>query len=311
MGEGAPMDILVINADMLAQSVIQQVFKHSSHKVTYQQSFQDAWQQIVENGYRMIIADATSSQQAVQHFIKQVHENRERLGKIYILLLTNKGQNGNLIENLGTGADDYLSTPIIPHELKARVTVGERILTMGTELTRARDQMENLAMYDTLTGLMNRQAFYKVAEGELERARRIALGMIVIAIDINNFKAINQQHGHAIGDEVLQIVAQIIREKCRPYDCIGRWENDKFMIALPGLISADAEKIVTRILAGVQSTQISLMDGSSLELRLSAGIAAAMNINAYVEIEAFLQSALQAMLNSKQEGEEQIVVNYL
>jgi diguanylate cyclase (GGDEF)-like protein len=305
------MDILVVNAEMLAQSVIQQVFKNSKHKVTYQQSFQDAWQLVVENGFRMIIADASTSQPAVQHFIKQVHENREKLGKIYVLLLTNKGQNGNLIENLGTGADDYLSAPLIPHELKARVTVGERILSMGAELVRSREQMENLAMYDSLTGLMNRQAFYKVAEGELERARRIAQGMTVIAIDINNFKTINQQHGHAIGDEVLQIVAQIIREKCRPYDCIGRWENDKFMIALPAVIGTDAEKIVSRIVAGVQSANVSLMDGSTLDLRLSAGIATAMNINAYVEVDAFLHGAVQAMLNSKQKGEEQVVVTYL
>ena len=305
------MDILVVNAEMLTQSVIQQVFKHGGNKVAFQQSFQDAWQLLVDNGYRMVIVDATSSPQAVQHFIKQVHENRERLGKIYILLLINKGQTGNLIENLDTSVDDYLSVPVIPHELKARVAAGERLLAMNAELMRAREQMENLAMYDSLTGLMNRQAFYKVAEGELERARRIAQGLTVIAIDVNNFKAVNQKHGVAIGDEVLQIVAQIIREKCRPYDCIGRWENDKFMIALPGVISTDAEKIVTRIVAGVQSTHISLVDGGTLQLRLSAGIATAMNINAYVEVDAFLQNALQAMLNSKQEGEEQVVVNYL
>jgi two-component system cell cycle response regulator len=305
------MDILVVNVDMIGQSVIQQVLKHNNHRVTIQMNFQDAWKQVEENGFRMIIADATTSQQAVQHLITQVQENRERLGKIYILLLTDKGQNGNLIENLGSGADDYLSKPIIPHELKARVAIGERLLSMNKELILARDQLENVAMYDNLTGLMNRQAFFKVAEGELERARRIAFGMSVIAIDINNFKGINSAHGHDIGDDVLQIVAGIIREKCRPYDCIGRWENDKFIIALPGVISADAEKIVTRIVAGVQSSEISLLDGSSLNIRLSAGITSAMNINAYIEIDTFLQSALQAMMNSKQEGEEQVVVNFL
>jgi two-component system, cell cycle response regulator len=305
------MDILVVNVDMIGQSVIQQVLKHNNHRVTFQMNFQDAWKHVEENGFRMIIADATTSQQAVQHLIKQVQENRERLGKIYILLITDKGQNGNLIENLGSGADDYLSKPIIPHELKARVTVGERLLSMSRELTQARDQLENVAMYDNLTGLMNRQAFFKVSEGELERARRITQGMSVIAIDINNFKAINAKHGHDIGDDVLQIVAGIIREKCRPYDCIGRWENDKFLITLPGVISSDAEKIVTRVVAGVQSSEISLMDGSSLNIRLSAGITTAMNINAYIEIDTFLQSALQAMMNSKQEGEQQVVVNYL
>ena len=63
-------------------------------------------------------------------------------------------------------------------------------------------------------------------------------------------------------------------------------------------------------MAGLQSTNVTLMDGSSLNIRLSAGIAAAMNINAYVEMDAFLQSALQAMLNSKKEGDEPVVVNH-
>lgn len=305
------MNILVVNTEVLAQSVIEQALKHSGHRLTFQQSYQDAWTQVLDNGFRMIIADATSSRQALGHFLRQVHEQRERLGKIYVLLLTAKGQNGDLDDHLGAGADDYLAAPLIPHEIKARVAVGERILAMGAELVRARDQLENLAMYDPLTGLMNRQAFYKVAQGELERARRIAQGLCVIAIDVSDFRLINERHGVAVGDEVLALVAGLIREKCRPYDCLGRWENDKFMIVLPGVIHADAEKIVARIMAGLGSTHIALLDDSRLEVRLTAGIAAAMNINAYAEIDAFIQSALGAMQTSKQQGEPTVVVNYL
>jgi diguanylate cyclase (GGDEF)-like protein len=105
---------------------------------------------------------------------------------------------------------------------------------------------------------------------------------------------------------VLQIVARIIREKSRPYDCIGHWGGDQFTIALPGVVSSDAEKITKRILSGVQASEISFTDGPALEIRLSAGVASTQNINAYAEIDTFIQSAVVAMNNARQNKDEEI-----
>lgn len=305
------MDILVISNDLMERSVIQQVLVHSNHNVTLAENATDAWKFISDNGIRFVIADASTREQAVHQFIQRVRSNPGLFGHTYILLLLNKGQNGDLVATLGVGADDYLNKPIAPQELKARVSVGVRILTMGDTLTQARSQLDNLAMYDDLTGLMNRQAFYKVAQGELERARRASEGVSIIALDVDNFKAINTQHGQQVGDNVLQIVAQVIREKSRPYDCIGRWAGDQFTIVLPGIVSGDAEKIAKRILAGVQASEITLSDGSALEVKLSVGIASTQIINAYAEVDTFIQSAVLAMSSSKQNESEEVSVVYV
>lgn len=305
------MDILVMSNDLMERSVIQQVLEHSDHKVIFAENIKETWKLISEAGLRFVIADASTQEQGVHQLIQHVRSNSNLFGHTYILLLLNKGQNGNLVASLGVGADDYLNKPVSPQELKARVSVGVRILSMGDTLMQARDQLENLAMYDNLTGLMNRQAFYKIAQGELERARRTSEGVSVIALDVDNFKAINTQHGHAVGDNVLQIVAQIIREKSRPYDCIGRWAGDQFTIVLPGVVSTDAEKIIRRILSGVQSSEISLADGQALEIKLSAGVASAQTINAYAEIDTFIQSAVLAMKNSQQNQDEEISVVFV
>ncbi len=305
------MEILVISTDLMERTVIQQVLQHSNHKVTFVETVKDAWKLIVEQGFRFTIADASVDEQSIHQLIQHVRSNPNLPGHTYILLLLNKGQNGTLIASLGVGADDYLNKPVAPQELKARVSVGVRILSMGDTLLQARDQLENLAMYDNLTGLMNRQAFYKVAQGELERARRASEGVSVIAFDVDNFKAINTKYGHAVGDNVLQIVAQLIREKCRPYDCIGRWAGDQFTIVLPGVVSTDAEKISKRILTGVQSSDISLTNGPALEIRLSAGIASTQTINAYAEIDTFIQNAVMAMKHSKQNKDEEVGVVFV
>lgn len=305
------MDILVINTDLMDRSVIQQVLQYSNHRVTFTENPGEAWKLIADGRFRFIIADASGQGQSIHHLIQQARSKPELVGLVYFLLIIQKGQDGNLISSLGVGADDYLNKPIIPQELKARVSVGERILSMSATLTERRDQAEILPMYDELTGLLNQPAFYRVAQGELERGRRTSGEFCVIAIDVDNFKAINENHGREIGDEVLQIVANIIREKCRPYDCIGRWGGDQFSMALSGIVSADAEKITKRILTGVQITNISLPDSTALVVRLSAGIATSQNINAYAEIDSFIQSAVQAISTSKQSQEEAISVTII
>jgi two-component system, cell cycle response regulator len=300
------MEILVISDDLMERSVIQQVLEQSEHTVTFVAAVREARELIAKGGFRFVLVDASREEENVHKFIQHVRGNPDLPGQPYILLLINKGQSGKLVSNLGVGADDYLNKPVTPQELKSRVSVGVRILSMGDTLLQARNQLENLAMYDTLTGLMNRQAFYMLAQGELERARRASEGLSVIALDVDNFTTINSEYGRAVGDDVLQIVARIIREKSRPYDCIGRWAGDQFTIALPGVVSTDAEKITKRVLSGVQASEISFTDGPVLEIKLSAGIASTQTINAYAEIDAFIQSAVVAMDTARQNKDEDI-----
>ena len=249
------MDILVINTDLVDRSVIQQVLEHGGHKVTFVESAEDGWKLIADGHFRFVIADISTQELEIYQLIHQTHTRSGSIGQTYFLILVKKGLSEKLNAGLEAGADDYLNTPITPQELKTRVTVGVRILFMGETLSNARDQLESMALYDPLTSLMNRQALHKIAQGELERARREANGISLIAMDVKNLKAINDTHGRNVGDDVLQVVAKLILEKSRPYDCIGRWEDDKFVIVLPGVVSSDAEKIANRILNGVAASR--------------------------------------------------------
>ena len=189
--------------------------------------------------------------------------------------------------------------------------VGLRLLNLSRDLEEARNQLEGVPVYDPLTGLVNREAFYIQAKAEMERARRASAGVSFIVMDVDNFKAINEQFGRGIGDEVLQIATHIIREKSRPYDCIGRWAGDQFSIVLPGVLSSDAEKIANRILTGIRSSGITLEDGTALEIKLSAGIATTQTVNAYANVDAFIQSAVQAMNTAQEDKEVEINILFL
>jgi diguanylate cyclase (GGDEF)-like protein len=209
------------------------------------------------------------------------------------------------------GTDDLIRQPLHVTELQLRVQMAERVLALTENLASARDQLENHAVFDTLTGFMNRAAFIRQAAGELERSRRASLPLSLIALDIDNFKTINDLFGTKMGDEVLEIVAQVIREKSRPYDCMGRWTGDEFVLALPGVIGADTEKIAGRIIAGVRGTRIEVPKEPPLNVKVSAGIASLARISTSTEIETVIQQARQAVTRAKEAGGNQIFLVYL
>jgi len=297
------MKILALNNDPMERTVIQQLLMHVGHELIWADDSETAMQLLQEGEVRFVLADRTTTDMDGKQFIKRVRD-AEPPYYIYILLMTDQIEE---IDNATprTGADDYLQKPINPLELKSRVRIGQRILNLGDSLVAAKDTMERVAMYDTLTGVLNQKAFLILSRGELERARRGQSPFSMIAMDIDNFKAINDKYGENIGNDVLVVMAKAMREKSRPYDGMGRYEADLFLISLPGVIGLDAEKIANRILKGIFNTNISLLDGTELSVSVSAGIVCATRINAATEVEALLQTAKEAVAHAKRAGGNQ------
>jgi diguanylate cyclase (GGDEF)-like protein len=186
------------------------------------------------------------------------------------------------------------------------VHIGERILGLGDNLVQAKDALEHMAMFDPLTKLLNQQAFISLARGELERARRTQSPLSLIALDIDNFKEINEKYGREIGDDVLVVISQAIREKSRPYDNVGRHEDDMFLIPLPGVVGQDAEKIAQRILKGILNTDIALLDGTVLNVNISIGVVSSMRITVNMEVDLLIEKAKELLSAIKRNGGNQV-----
>lgn len=297
------MKILVLNKDMTERTVIQQVLIQNGHEILSADNSETAIQLLQGEGIRFVIADRVNTDITEKQFVRQVRDARPP-HYIYILLLTARVEESD-ITSPRTSADDYLQKPIVPLELRSRVHLGERILNLGDSLLEAKDTLDRVAMYDTLTGALNQQAFLIFSRGELERARRGQAPLSLIALDIDNFKAINDKYGENIGNDVLSVISRGIREKSRPYDGVGRYEADLFLIVLPGVIGQDAEKIAERILKGILNTNISLLDGRELKVGISAGIVSATRITASTEMESLIEQAMEAVAHAKREGGNQ------
>ncbi|MGZ9223518.1 MAG: GGDEF domain-containing response regulator [Anaerolineales bacterium] len=297
------MKILVVNKDIKERMVIQQALGQNGHEIVSAEDSETAMQLLQLGGLRFVIADRVSTDVDNKQFVKRVRDAKPPY-YVYILLLTPKVEESD-ITTPHIDADDYLQKPILPAELKSRVRIGERIMNLGDHLLEARDTLQRVAMYDTLTGTLNQKAFLNYSRAELERARRGQAPFSLVALDIDDFKSINDKYGENIGNDVLNLIAQAIREKSRPYDGVGRYEADMFLITLPGVIGQDAEKISDRILKGILNTNISLMDGREIKVGISAGVACSTRISASMEIENIIEHAKEAVAHAKREGGNQ------
>jgi diguanylate cyclase (GGDEF)-like protein len=297
------MKILVLDKDVAERTVIQQVVQQNGHEIVSAENSDDAMRLLQEGDIRFVIADRVTTDMDDKRFIKSIRDAKPPY-YIYILILTAKAHETEII-TLPNGADDFVLKPLVPMELKPRVHLGERILGLGDHLAKAKNTLERIAMFDTLTGTLNQKAFLRFSSGELERARRGQTPLSLIALDIDDFKSINQKYGENIGNDVLAVIAKAIREKSRPYDGVGRYAEDMFLIILPGVIGQDAEKIAERLLKGILNTNITLLDGREVKVSVSAGVASTTRITVATEMEALIRHATEAVAHAKREGGNQ------
>ena len=173
-----------------------------------------------------------------------------------------------------------------------------------TEYKKLQAHLENMATIDSLTGLANRQAFMQRAKNEFNRARRYARPLTVVMIDIDHFKAINDQHGHAVGDDVLRQAADICQSSLRGSDFMGRVGGEEFVLLLPDTPHTNAYHVAERMRAHLHETPIELDDGTTLNITASFGVAPMNEDDS--DFDALLERADEAMYHAKHEGRNQV-----
>jgi two-component system, cell cycle response regulator len=202
---------------------------------------------------------------------RRIRQAGGRSSYSYVILLTGKDGQKDKLEAMEAGADDYLAKPFDQLELKARLLVGKRIVSLHEELVSARESMRYAATHDSLTGTMNRGEILDFLNRELERARRYGKPLSIILADVDNFKSVNDSLGHLFGDEALKEVARRFRSKTRIYDGVGRYGGEEFLIVL-----ADCDLVAALVKA--DDLRVAIDEKPIESARLSRQITVSMGV---------------------------------
>jgi diguanylate cyclase (GGDEF)-like protein len=303
------MKILVINNDLMERSVIQQVLQANKHEIVSVPNSAGAMQLLQLGDIRFVIADRATTDVDEQQFISRLREANPPY-YIYVLLITPKVSDSDAASTRA-GADDYLHKPVVPLELKSRVQIGERVLGLGDNLAQAREALDQTAMFETRTKMLNPTAFLSISKGELERARRNQAPLSLIALQVNNLREISEKHGPGVGNDVLVMVSQAIRDKSRPYDGTGLFDENIFLLPIPFVFGQDAVKIANRLFKGVQNTDLTLLDGTTIQLNISVGVVSTARVAVTTEMEALIEKAREALTHAQRNGGNQLETVFL
>jgi diguanylate cyclase (GGDEF)-like protein len=223
----------------------------------------------------------------------------------YLILLTSQSGEDDLVAGLEAGADDYIAKPFKPAELKARLRAGRRILALQDELVTERNLFQSRAERDPLTRLWNHAEIFRILDRELARAAREGQTVAVIIGDLDRFKAINDTFGHLAGDTVVRAVAETMTSLLRPYDGVGRYGGDEFLVVLPGVDPEQAVVLAERLRSAIAAQPVDTSEGL-VPVAMSLGVAAC-GCGAANTAEALVRAADAALYRAKRTGANRVV----
>jgi diguanylate cyclase (GGDEF)-like protein len=225
----------------------------------------------------------------------------------YFLIAAFAGMVGAVLTTLSTwGFIPYSSWTFRAVEIGMLIDATLLALALAYQLRVSQEEKlraERLAQLDPLTGLNNRRAFYDRTSPLWAHALRHGHPVSVMVLDIDRFKEINDRHGHAHGDEVLRVLANILRHSVRQGDVLARWGGEEFIVFLPETGERDAAALAERLRAEFAETRIA-REGGATAVTASFGIAQKAEHD--LTLDTLIAAADECLYQSKQQGRNRV-----
>ena len=303
------MKILIADDELISRKMLEGVLTGWGYEVSIAQDGVEALHALRgENPPEIAILDWVMPGLEGSQICESVRKHQQ--GKyIYLLLVTAKACSEDIVRGLQAGADDYLIKPFDLLELQARLIAGRRVLDLQEQLIASRELLRHQAARDSVTGAWNYRGIMEIMHRELSRSRREVRPLGVILADIDHFKRINGAFGHLAGDAVLQQVARRMTTTMRPYDHIGRYGGEEFLMVLPGSDEAGTATFGERVRARLAEEPVHHAD-KTIPVTMSLG-AVVYAPPRPVEIHTLLHAADAALYRAKNGGRNRIEMGSL
>ncbi|MGI9365042.1 MAG: PleD family two-component system response regulator [Rhizobiaceae bacterium] len=230
----------------------------------------------------------------------------DRTRMIPMLLVTQEGDDAALLRGIDLGVNDYVSRPVDPNELMARVRTQVKRKRLNDQLRESVQQTMEMAIKDSLTGLNNRRYFDRHMQNLFNKSSVSGKALSLVVLDIDHFKQVNDTYGHQAGDDVLKCFAERLLKNIRGKDLACRFGGEEFVIAMPETDQELAFIVADRIRRETSAHPIIAANGSiQIAITVSAGISTL--VGAHDSIEDMIKRADEALYIAKHNGRNQVV----
>lgn len=295
--------ILIAEDDAVSRRLLESVLQKWGYDVVATTNGIEAWDVLRKEDVRLAILDWMMPGMDGVEVCRRVRM-REDGNYVYLILLTALSCKDSLVRGLEAGADDYLTKPFDPHELKVHLRAGRRILDLQAALIDARERLRDKAARDPLTGLWNRSAINDILQREVMRAERYRTPLCVVMGDLDHFKRVNDTYGHMAGDAVLYNAAKRMASSLRPYDSLARYGGEEFLLVIPECNGAEGMELAERIRACIGADPIDTSEGR-ISITISLGVAT-RGAGGKTYGEALIRAADAALYRAKHRGRNRV-----
>lgn len=301
---GSGADILLVEDSAALAANIEAALATDNHRVEIYARCDDALARLKERDFDLIIIALMLDGQDGLRLCSQVRST-ESTRHTAILTIVDEGDIERLTKGLDLGVNDCIFTPVDRHELLARARTLVHGKRYQDRLRASYERSIEMALTDGLTGLYNRRYFETHLRTLLDRSRAAGRPLSLIMLDVDNFKTINDSHGHGAGDDVLRETARRLNANVRTFDTVARIGGDEFVILMPGSGRAEALAAAERVHAGLIGTPVPLANGAPISITASVGVAEA-DVSRD-DVAASLERADEALYEAKRRGRNCVV----
>jgi len=290
--------ILLIDDDQPVYDAVRELLADSTGEIIWANRPEPGIRMALNEAPDLILLDVNMPKMdglKVCRHLKETESTRD----IPILFLTVERNIDSLARALDLGGTDYILKPFHEIDLRARVRAALRTKRMI-------DLLKEQARIDALTGLSNRAAMDAALQSAHAAYQRLGQPFALLMLDVDNFKIINDQHGHGIGDDLLREVARALQVSSRPYDTPCRFGGDEFGVVLGQTEGIDAGRAANRILTALADVGLRRDAETTIGVTCSAGLASTSVLSPEFGAEEIVKAADEALYRAKREGRNRL-----
>jgi diguanylate cyclase (GGDEF)-like protein len=304
-----PLPLLLLVEDSQTTTALLSKYLGHTYRLLHAKDGVQAWEALEKNpDIAIVITDIHMPNMSGHQLLVKIRKSDgDHHKNLPVIVMTTAEDNVDRNLAFLNGANDFITKPIDEMELVARLNVHYRLARTIRELEVSKKALAEQATTDSLTKLKNRRAFFENGAKALAMARRYVSDLSVLLLDIDHFKKINDTYGHAVGDDALIVVAQILIEMSRTEDTVARIGGEEFALLLPDTNRLGTAVLAERIRSAIEREQFITGD-KIVPITVSIGIAT-FGVDPADSIDQLLGVADNRLYLAKNAGRNRICVN--